>query len=575
MEAKWIALSNTTLGALMASINGTMLLIALPAIFNGIGFNPNQPDGITYLIWLIMGYMIVTAVLLVTFGKLSDIYGRVRLYRLGFAIFTAASILLYIISLVVRGDNGVLALIIVRILQGVGGGFLFANSAAILTDYFPVRERGKSLGINQVSAVAGSFIGLVVGGVLASYDWHLVFLFNVPFGIVGTVWSYISLRDVGKLIRARIDIIGNVLFAAGLSLLLIGITYGLLPYGSSSTGWGNPFTLVSIISGVVLLLLFVYAESKIKNPMFELGLFRIRDFASGNIANLVSSLARQGLMLTVVIFLQGIWLPIHGYSYSSTPFWSGVYLIPFMLGFVILGPISGFFSDKFGGKILTTSGLAISALGFIALSFLPYNFDYVTFASILFIIGAAQGMFAAPNTADIMSSVAEEKRGVASGMRATLMNSAGAASLAFYFTIIITSMSLAFLSNSVMYVASSLQGVGLPPSQAVQISQDLSAYMPSASTSLFSALLGYNPTLGLLSSVGSIVPQNISADVVKVFSSSSFFPNLVGSSFIAGFKSITYISAGLLVVAAIIAFLREGKRRDGRRFMPKGKSLKT
>ncbi len=557
-----MALANTTLGGLMASINSTMLLIALPAIFNGIGFNPNQPSGIVYLIWLLTGYTVVTAVLLVTFGRLSDMFGRVRLYRLGFAIFTAASILLYLVSLFMRGNEGVLSLIIVRLFQGVGGGFLFANEAAILTDYFPLNERGKSLGINQIATIAGSFIGLIIGGIMASYDWHLVFLFNIPFGIAGTVWSYIALEDIGKIIRSKIDFIGNVLFAVGLTLILIGITYGLLPFGSSATGWSDPYVLIAIITGFILLALFVYAEYKIKKPMFDLTLFRIRNFASGNLANLLASLARTGLMLTMVIFLQGIWLPINGYSYSSTPFWAGVYMIPFMMGFIIFGPLSGYLSDKFGGRLFTTAGLSIAALGFFLLSFLPYNFAYIYLAGIMLMIGGGIGLFSAPNTADIMSSVPEERRGVAAGMRMTIMNSAGSASLALFFTIIISVMAVAFVMTSGTYISSSLVAAGISQNQSMQISQALSSSMPAPSTAIFSALLGSNPLTNLAQHLPASIPANLTATVSSVLSAPHFFANLVGSSFISGFRTVTYISTILLVIAALVSFSRRSERRQ-------------
>ncbi|MEM3795515.1 MAG: MFS transporter, partial [Thermoprotei archaeon] len=382
VEYKWVALSNTTIGVLMASINGTIVLISLPAIFRGININPLT--SFQYLLWILMGYNVVTAAFLVTFGRLSDIFGRVRLYNLGFAVFTAASILLSITPN--KGDTGALELIVFRIIQAIGAAFLFSNSTAIITDAFPANERGKALGINQIAALAGSLVGLVLGGILAATDWRYVFLVSVPFGLFGTVWSYLKLKDIGVINRNQhIDYIGNTVFASGLILVLLGVTYGLLPYGSASLGWSNPWVTASLAIGVALLAAFPFIERKVKEPMFRLELFRIRAFAAGTLAQLFFGMGFGGVMLMLIILLQGIWLPLHGYSYSSTPFWAGVYTLPMMLGFVVMGPLSGALSDKRGSRFLTTLGLAIVAVSFIALSTLPYNFKYPEFAAILFV----------------------------------------------------------------------------------------------------------------------------------------------------------------------------------------------
>ena len=303
VEYKWVALSNTTLGILMASIDSTIVLIALPAIFRGINIDPFS--SFQYMLWILFGYSVVTATLLVTFGRISDIFGRVKLYNLGFAIFTIGSALCYITPN--QGNLGAIELIVFRIIQGVGGAFLFANSAAILTDAFPSNERGKALGINQVAFLAGSLIGLILGGVLAVYDWRLVFLVSVPVGVFGTVWSYWKLKELGTIRRnQKIDVWGNITFGAGLTLVLIGITYGLLPYGTSSMGWGSPWVIASLVTGVGLLAAFPFIERRVPEPMFRLELFKIRMFSAGNIASFLGSMARGGVMIMLIILLQGI-----------------------------------------------------------------------------------------------------------------------------------------------------------------------------------------------------------------------------------------------------------------------------
>ena len=334
---KWIALSNTTIGMLMATINSSIILISMPAIFNGVGINPLAPGETNYFLWLLLSYMVVTATLVVAFGRISDMLGRVKLYNLGFAIFTLGSILLFLTP--GSGNTAVLLMIVFRLVQGVGAAFLFSNSTAILTDAFPARQRGMAMGINQIAAIVGSFVGLILGGVLATFNWRLVFLVSVPIGIFGTVWAYLMLHETATIRRnQKMDWPGTVTFAAGLTVLLLGITYGIEPYGKSSTGWGNPGVIAALVGGALLLGLFVLIELWASDPMFRLSLFRIRAFAAGNIANFLGALTRGGLQFMLVIWLQGIWLPLHGYSFKDTPLWAGIYMTPLLIGFIIMGP---------------------------------------------------------------------------------------------------------------------------------------------------------------------------------------------------------------------------------------------
>ncbi|MGI0080285.1 MAG: MFS transporter [Nitrososphaerales archaeon] len=542
MEYKWTALSNTTVGTLMAALDGTIVLISLPAIFNGIQINPLAPDSFQYLLWILFGYSIVTSTLLVTFGRISDIFGRVKLYNLGFAIFTVGSTLCYLTPS--TGSAGAIELISSRIVQGVGAAFLFSNSAAIITDAFPENERGQALGINMVAVLAGSLIGLIGGGVLATIDWRLIFLVSVPIGIFGTIWSYSRLKEVGTIRRnQKLDLWGNVTFGLGLTLLLVGVTYGLMPYGALPMGWSNPWVIASLITGGALLLAFPFVEARVQDPMFRLDLFKIRMFSAGNFAGLLAAIGRGGVQLMLIILLQGIWLPLHGYAYSSTPFWSGIYLTPMLVGFVVMGPIGGRISDKHGAKFLATLGMAITALTFLALSLLPFNFDFATFAVILFVMGLGGGMFASPNVASIMNSVPREHRGVASGMRATLQNIGQTASLAIFFTIVLEALSGSLPGALSAAVASN----GAP-----QLAPYFSNISPTSA--LFAAFLGYNPVGSILASLPTSVVVPVA--IQNVLKSQTFFPNAISGAFMSALQDAFYIGAAISIVAAVASALR-------------------
>ncbi|WP_275425541.1 MFS transporter [Methanosarcina horonobensis] len=357
---KWIALFNITLSSLMGTINGSIILISLPAIFNGIKINPMSPDAFQYLLWILMGYGLVTATILLSIGRLADMYGRVKLFRLGFLIFTIGSVLLYLTP--DTGNTGALELIIFRFIQAVGGAFTMANGAAIITDVFPAGERGKALGINMVALMSGQFIGLLLGGILATYNWRYVFLVNIPFALLGTVLSYREMKEVSfRAPKTSIDIVGNLFFIGGLTSLLIGVTYGLMPYEhngiTDAMGWNNPLVITTIGIGMLLLIAFPFVESRVKNPMFRLEFFKIRAFTYANLASFTAAIARGGVMFMLILLLQGIWLPLHGYSFEDTPFWAGIYMLPMTLGFIIMGPISGILSDKYGPRWIATAGM--------------------------------------------------------------------------------------------------------------------------------------------------------------------------------------------------------------------------
>ncbi|MGH9094548.1 MAG: MFS transporter, partial [Acidimicrobiales bacterium] len=487
---KWIALSNTTLGILMVTINQSILLISLPDIFRGIKLNPLTPSNTSYFLWILMGFMLVTAVLVVSLGRVGDMYGRVKMYNLGFAVFTVFSILLSVTWM--SGAGGALWIIIMRVFQGVGGAFLFANSSAILTDAFPENERGKAMGINGVAAVGGSFLGLIIGGVLAPIEWRLVFLVSVPFGLFGTVWAYLKLRDSGVRVHSRIDWAGNVTFAIGLISLLTGIVYAIQPYGGHTMGWTNPGVLAAIFGGILTLVVFVRIEMSATDPMFRLRLFRIRAFTAGNIAALLGALGRGGLQFMLIIWLQGIWLPQHGYSFEQTPLWAGIYMIPLTVGFLVVGPVSGILSDRFGARPFATSGLIIGGISFLLLELLPMDFSYPAFAALIFLFAVGSGLFFSPNTAAVMNSLPPDQRGAGAGMLNTFQNSAGVLSIGVFFTII--TLGLAATLPSHLYQGLIAQGV--PPTAAHRV-----ASLPPIG-SLFSAFLGYNPIQQLLGGTG-------------------------------------------------------------------------
>ena len=542
---KWIALSNTTLGILMVTINQSILLISLPALFRGINLNPLVPSNTSYFLWVFMGFILVTAVLVVSLGRVGDIYGRVRMYNLGFAVFTVFSILLSVTFM--QGAGGALWIIIMRVFQGVGGAMLFANSTAILTDAFPVEERGKAMGINGIAAVGGSFLGLILGGVLAPIEWRLVFLVSVPVGLFGTVWAYLKLRDNGIRIPAKIDWLGNTLFAVGLVAVLTGIVYSLLPYGGHPTGWTNPKVLAGVFGGIAVLVLFAWVETKVAAPMFRLSLFKIRAFTYGNIAGLLGALGRGGLQFMLIIWLQGIWLPQHGYSFSQTPLWAGIAMIPLTLGFLIVGPVAGWMSDKHGARLFATTGLVVSGASFLLLELLPINFSYVWFALLIFLFAVGMGLFFSPNQAGVMNSLPADQRGAGAGMLNTFQNSATVLSMGLFFTIV--TLGLAARLPSHLYKG--LVAAGVPAHAARTVANE-----PPIG-SLFSAFLGYNPIKQLLGPTGAL--DHLPAKQLAYITGRSFFPKLIEQPFASGLH-LAFTFAAIATLIAIIASALRGKR---------------
>jgi len=545
---KWVALSNTTIGVLLATIDSSIVLIAMPEIFRGIALNPLQAGNTVYLLWMILGFQIVSSVLVVSLGRLGDMFGRVRMYNLGFVVFSAASLILTVDPL--TGPSGALWLIIGRIIQGIGAAFLLANSGAILTDAFPPNQRGLALGINSIAGISGSFIGLVLGGMLAAISWRLVFLVSVPFGIFGTVWSYLKLRELSERRAARVDWAGNISFAIGLILVMIGITWGIQPADGHSMGWTSVPVLAALGIGVVSLIVFGIVETRAAAPMFRLPLFRIKAFTFGTLSTFLSAIGRGGLMFMLIIWLQGIWLPLHGYSFEETPLWAGIFMLPLTAGFLIAGPLSGFLSDKLGARYFATGGMIGAAVSFILLIFLPIDFSYWTFALILLFNGLCMGAFSAPNRAAIMNALPARDRGAGGGMNATFQNSAQVLSIGIFFTLMIVGLSSTLSITMVQ---------GLVAQSVPQAVADHVGALPPVSI-LFAAFLGYNPIETLLGpQVLAALPPADSA----ALTGHSFFPDLISAPFHAGLTEAFVFATIACLIAAAASWSRGAHRPYG------------
>jgi MFS family permease len=541
---KWMALFISTLGMLMATIDGSIVLIALPDIFRGINLDPLQPGNTFYLLWMILGFLVITSVLVVSLGRMGDIYGRVRTYNLGFAVFTFFSLMLSVTWM--SGHAGGIWLITMRIFQGVGAAMLMANSSAILTDVFPDNQRGMALGVNQAAAFSGTFIGLVLGGVLAPIDWRLIFLVSVPIGLFATVLGYLKLRETSPRRPARIDWPGNITFAVGLILVMIGITYGIEPYGSHVMGWTNPFVLGSLAVGVIMLVVFCVIETKVDEPMFRLQLFKIRAFTSGVLASFLAALSRGGLMFMLIIWLQGIWLPLHGYTFAVTPLWAGIAMLPLTLGFLVSGPTAGILSDRFGARPFATGGMLGAAVCFALLEFLPVNFPYIGFGVLLFFTGLFMAAFGSPNRAGVMNSLPAQHRGAGSGMNTTFQNSAQVLSIGIFFTLMIVGL----MTSLPAHLLHGLTAHGVPTDVASRVS-----HLSPVST-LFAALLGYDPVQHL---IGAHALAQLPLAQQHVLTGRSFFPGLIKGPFEDGLHAALDFAIVASLLAAWASWLRGGK----------------
>jgi len=540
---KWVVLANTTLGTLLATINASIVLISLPAIFRGIGLNPLAPSNVSYLLWMLMGYLVVTAVLVVPFGRLGDMYGRVRIYNLGFVIFTLAAVALSFDPFHLGG--GAVWLIAWRVIQGVGGAMLMASSSAILTDAFPANQRGMALGVNMVAAVAGSFLGLLIGGFLSEWEWKAVFWVGIPIGVVGAIWSYRSLRELGTRSPGKLDWAGTVTFGLGLTVLLLGITYGIQPYGASPTGWGSPAVLGSIGVGLLLLVVFCIIELKVESPMVDMRLFKSATFGMGNLAGLLSSVGRGGLQFMLIIWLQGIWLPLHGYDFESTPLWAGIYLLPATIGFLVAAPVAGSLSDRFGARPLAVGGMLLMAVTFVALLLIPVNFAYWEFALLVFLNGVGGGIFTAPNTAAIMSSVPAAQRGAASGVRSTFFNAGSSLSIGIFFSLMVVGLA----GTLPTALSSGLQQQGVSADVAQQVAE-----LPPVG-SLFAAFLGYNPMGELLAPFHTLQQPGVNA---ATLTGQSFFPQLITEPFHSGLVVVFGAAAVMMLLGAVASMFNPG-----------------
>jgi len=541
---KWVALSNVTLGVLLATLDGSIVLIAMPSIFRGIKLDPLEPANSFYLLWMILGFLVVTSVLIVSLGRLGDMYGRVKMYNLGFVVYTLASLFLTVDWM--TGRDGALYLIAFRIVQGIGAAFLLANSAAILTDAFPANQRGMALGINNIVGVSGVFIGLILGGLLAPIDWRAVFLISVPIGLFGTVWAYLKLEERSTPKRARVDWAGNLSFALGLVLIMVSVTYGIRPYGGHATGWTSPRVIALLGGGIACLVVFAAIEQRVAEPMFRLPLFRIRAFTFGTFSTFLSAVARGGLMFMLIIWLQGIWLPQHGYDYTETPLWAGIYMLPLIVGMLIAGPTSGYLSDRFGARAFATGGMLGAALSFFLLALLPTDFSYPPFALVLFLNGISMGMFASPNRAAVMNSLPAGDRGAGGGMNQTFQNSAQVLSIGIFFTLMI--FGLASTLPATMLAGLRAHGVAAATAAGV-------AHLPPVSI-LFAAFLGYNPIQHL---VGAHALSVLSPVNRATLTGKSFFPHLISAPFRSGLHEAFAFAIVACLIAAGASLMRGGK----------------
>jgi MFS family permease len=534
-------LVNSFLGSLMASMTMSAIIIALPDILRGIGVNPMSPLGFASMMWLMFSYPLMVAVAVPIVGRLSDMYGRGRMFTIGDAIFTVTSTLLGIVP--GYGSVAVAQMIAYRFVQGLGGSMMFTNSAAIITDVYPPHRRGVAMGIVSIAFSAGSIIGLVVGGVLAVVNWRLVFLVNTPIGIASTAWAYVTVYRLPLgLRRVRVDYLGASMLAASLVLLLLGITFGMLPSGNSMMSWGSPMVIGLIGGGLLLMALLIPVEMRTGEPILKINLFRIRPFTFGVLSALFLFLAQGANIFVLSLLLQAIYLPMHGVPYSETPLLAGIYLIPSSVANAVFAPVGGRLINRFGARVVSTIGAVLLGVSFELLTLLSLNFNYTLFAADLFLMGTGSGLFQSPNLVSIMSSVPQEDRSAASGLRASMQNIGLLMSFAVFLTLILVG-STAALSAS---ISSALTKVGVPSDVVSELTRIPPAY------ALFAAFMGYDPMKFLMSQAGVDLPGSVYAAVTKP----TFFPSAIAPAMATGFIYAYHIAAIMAFTAAIFSYLR-------------------
>jgi MFS family permease len=534
-------LVNSFLGSLMASMTMSAIIIALPDILRGIGVNPMSPLGFASMMWLMFSYPLMVAVAVPIVGRLSDMYGRGRMFTIGDAIFTVTSTLLGIVP--GYGSVAVAQMIAYRFVQGLGGSMMFTNSAAIITDVYPPHRRGVAMGIVSIAFSAGSIIGLVVGGVLAVVNWRLVFLVNTPIGIASTAWAYVTVYRLPLgLRRVRVDYLGASMLAASLVLLLLGITFGMLPSGNSMMSWGSPMVLGLIGGGLLLMALLIPVEMRTREPILKINLFRIRPFTFGVLSALFLFLAQGANVFVLSLLLQAIYLPMHGVPYSETPLLAGIYLIPSSVANAVFAPVGGRLINRFGARVVSTIGAVLLGVSFELLTLLSLNFNYTLFAADLFLMGTGSGLFQSPNLVSIMSSVPQEDRSAASGLRASMQNIGLLMSFAVFLTLILVGSATA-LSTS---ISSALTKVGVPSDVVSELTRIPPAY------ALFAAFMGYDPMKFLMSQTGVDLPGSVYAAVTKP----TFFPSAIAPAMATGFIYAYHIAAIMAFTAAVFSYLR-------------------
>ena len=465
-----IALSVTTIGALMAAIDASAVIIALPTIMADL-----QADFIT-IMWVLLSYMLILAALVPVIGRLADMLGRKKLYNLGFIIFIVGSLLCGLSQPQFHGWD----LVGYRMVQGVGGALLLTNSAVIVTDAFRKGRVGFGLGVNGIAFSAGFLLGPVVGGILTSISWRLVFLINVPIGIIGTIWGILQLREPVTLPSGQhFDWKGSLTFTLGLATLLLAVSLYAFPM---TAAW---VVYALFIVAAVSLALFIVAERRAPEPMLNLHLFENRSFAYASAANGINGLARGAVLFVLTFFLQG--------PYGYDPLKAGIFLAPFGAAFLVVGPISGHLSDRYGARYLATAGLLVSAVGLLGLCTVVSTTPYWVLAVWMALMGGGSGLFASPNMNAIMSAVKPSERGIASGIRSMLMNTGQMLSIAIAFPLVLSQLPEDVLYHVFLY------GGGLGGTPQVLASFEFGmheAFLVSAVFTVFAAIISFRRPSG-------------------------------------------------------------------------------